>query len=98
MHPSPWPFCPECWDYPPPAPVVTASSGLDCGDNSCRYARNLAGQRTNGGCRCDLCPTCGAVINPFRPKLHYARCSDQGWRPVTWMKFDRWGNPLEGKE
>lgn len=25
---------------------------LDCGDNSCRYAKVISGQRTNGGCRC----------------------------------------------
>lgn len=26
---------------------------LDCGDNSCRYAKGKGGQRTNGGCRCN---------------------------------------------
>lgn len=25
---------------------------LDCGDNSCRYAKSKSGMRTNGGCRC----------------------------------------------
>lgn len=25
---------------------------LDCGDNSCRYAKEKGGMRTNGGCRC----------------------------------------------
>ncbi len=25
---------------------------LDCGDNSCRYAKEKTGMRTNGGCRC----------------------------------------------
>lgn len=25
---------------------------LDCGDNSCYFASNRQGQRTNGGCRC----------------------------------------------
>jgi len=25
---------------------------LDCGDNSCRFARQRGGMRTNGGCRC----------------------------------------------
>lgn len=25
---------------------------LDCGDNSCRFAKNRGGMRTNGGCRC----------------------------------------------
>ena len=26
--------------------------GIDCGDNSCRFATNRGGMRTNGGCRC----------------------------------------------
>ncbi len=25
---------------------------IDCGDNSCRFARKKGGMRTNGGCRC----------------------------------------------
>lgn len=25
---------------------------LDCGDNSCMFARQKTGMRTNGGCRC----------------------------------------------
>lgn len=25
---------------------------LDCGDNSCLYAKKKSGMRTNGGCRC----------------------------------------------
>lgn len=25
---------------------------LDCGDNSCSFAKNKTGMRTNGGCRC----------------------------------------------
>lgn len=25
---------------------------LDCGDNSCIFAKNKGGMRTNGGCRC----------------------------------------------
>ena len=25
---------------------------LDCGDNSCMFAENKTGARTNGGCRC----------------------------------------------
>lgn len=28
--------------------------GLDCGDNSCLFAREKSGARTNGGCQCDL--------------------------------------------
>jgi hypothetical protein len=27
---------------------------LDCGDQSCMYACQKTGMRTNGGCRCDL--------------------------------------------
>jgi uncharacterized protein Smg (DUF494 family) len=27
-------------------------SGLDCGDNSCMFAKDKTGMRTNGGCRC----------------------------------------------
>jgi len=27
-------------------------SALDCGDNSCLFAKNKGGMRTNGGCRC----------------------------------------------
>lgn len=25
---------------------------IDCGDNSCKYAKEKTGMRTNGGCRC----------------------------------------------
>ena len=25
---------------------------IDCGDNSCKYATDKTGMRTNGGCRC----------------------------------------------
>ena len=25
---------------------------LDCGDNSCHFAKDKSGMRTNGGCRC----------------------------------------------
>lgn len=25
---------------------------MDCGDNSCIYAKDKGGMRTNGGCRC----------------------------------------------
>jgi hypothetical protein len=25
---------------------------LDCGDNSCAFAKSITGMRTNGGCRC----------------------------------------------
>ena len=32
--------------------TVRRDAGLDCGDNSCLYAMNKTGMRTNGGCRC----------------------------------------------
>lgn len=36
--------------------------GMDCGDSGCRYAVNRGGMRTNGGCRCDLCPSCDSHV------------------------------------
>lgn len=30
----------------------TERDELDCGDNSCHFAKNKTGMRTNGGCRC----------------------------------------------
>ena len=32
--------------------VDSAIHKLDCGDNSCKYASQRGGMRTNGGCRC----------------------------------------------
>lgn len=32
--------------------LAKLTDGLDCGDNSCRFARDKGGMRTNGGCRC----------------------------------------------
>ena len=32
--------------------LITALSQMDCGDNSCIFAKEKKGQRTNGGCRC----------------------------------------------
>lgn len=52
----------------------------DCGDNSCRYAVDRGGgMRTNGGCRCDECPECGAQIRLTRP--HRAWCPQPKWLP-----------------
>lgn len=51
----------------------------DCGDNSCRYATQRGGMRTNGGCRCDQCPSCGAPIRTTRP--HRAWCPTPKWVP-----------------
>jgi hypothetical protein len=31
---------------------------LDCGDNSCYFAHDKNGMRTNGGCRCLTSPNC----------------------------------------
>jgi hypothetical protein len=39
-------------DTTTPAPDVQAQVILDCGDNSCRFATNKGGMRTNGRCRC----------------------------------------------
>jgi hypothetical protein len=33
---------------------VGALLGLDCGDNSCLFAKDKGGMCTNGGCQCDL--------------------------------------------
>lgn len=32
--------------------TITELKELDCGDNSCYFARGKGGMRTNGGCRC----------------------------------------------
>ena len=32
--------------------AIKRSVGLDCGDQSCLYALEHSGMRTNGGCRC----------------------------------------------
>lgn len=31
---------------------LAENMAADCGDNSCRFAKNKSGMRTNGGCRC----------------------------------------------
>ena len=51
----------------------------DCGDNSCRYAPQGGGMRTNGGCRCDQCPECGATI--LLSRRHRVWCSAPAWVP-----------------
>jgi hypothetical protein len=61
-------------------PRTLIGSGVaDCMDNSCTYAKKDGGMRTNGGCRCDKCPTCGAFIRPGRP--HRGWCSASDWIP-----------------
>jgi len=32
--------------------IAVQNLDLDCGDNSCVYAKKKGGMRTNGGCRC----------------------------------------------
>ncbi len=39
---------------------------LDCGDNSCNFARDTGGMRTNGGCRC-----LKAIDQGLRSKINY---------------------------
>lgn len=34
------------------AELIAELRKLDCRDNSCRFAENKTGQRTNGGCTC----------------------------------------------
>jgi hypothetical protein len=54
----------------------------DCGDNSCRYSPNKGGMRTNGGCRCDECPECGAHVRPDAVhRKHRAWCPHPSWLP-----------------
>jgi hypothetical protein len=54
---------------------------LDCGDNSCRFAKNKGGQRTNGGCRClrSLDPIIRIAILEFISDLEgkLAACREQ---------------------
>ena len=32
--------------------IAVQNLNMDCGDNSCNYAKKKGGMRTNGGCRC----------------------------------------------
>ena len=42
---------------------------MDCGDDSCRFALDLGGARTSGGCRClDALPHRGHLL--LRTALH----------------------------
>ena len=54
----------------------TQTETRDCGDNGCKYkARGRGGMRTNGGCRCDSCPHCGANCDPrFNMDRHRDWC------------------------
>ena len=62
----------------------------DCGDNSCKYATKKGGMRTNGGCRCDCCPTCGQFISKLNIKAreHRPWCTTPEWQ-APWQKEDK---------
>lgn len=57
----------------------------DCGDNSCLYRDRSkpGGMRTNGGCHCDECPKCGAIIRPqmAHRRKHRDWCPTPNWIP-----------------
>ena len=45
--------------------------------------------RTNGGCRCDNCPTCGMPIRPPRLRhAHLSWCSNSLWVSRGHLKED----------
>jgi hypothetical protein len=52
----------------------------DCGSNSCKYAVTRGGMRTNSGCGCDNCETCGVPIRSGRK--HRAWCPTPEWVPA----------------
>lgn len=58
----------------------------DCGDNSCRYATRKGGMRTNGGCRCDECRSCGAHLRRWR--THLPKCKTPEWES-PWQRQER---------
>lgn len=50
-----------------------------CRSTSCLYAKKTGGQGTNGPCRCDECPTCGATLRNGR--THREWCERKEWKP-----------------
>jgi hypothetical protein len=54
----------------------------DCGDNSCKYAINKTGMRTNAGCRCGECPGCGRHLDGLI-KEHHHWCASKEWKPPS---------------
>ncbi len=57
-------------DVPEQIAEWTALATLDCGDNSCRFAVEHRGMRTNGGCRCiDLDGGLPHQLNDARTKI-----------------------------
>lgn len=67
----------------------------DCGDGACKYAPKKMGMRTNGGCVCDECPTCGVHFTEARKAhtFHRVWCGDEEWKP-PWQR----GVPYCGKK
>jgi hypothetical protein len=50
-----------------------------CYDSGCPYSPK-GGMRTNGGCKCDMCPMCGAGFHRARPGAkHKDWCTDKEW-------------------
>ena len=66
----------------------------DCGDMSCRYAGEAYEWRTNGGCRCDECPSCGRYMTREGYE-HRSWCEQKEWRPFWDTDVGR--KALEGK-
>lgn len=64
---------------------------LDCGDNSCRYAKVKTGMRTNGGCRCEQKVQEGkkaiTLLDQQQEKLAIA-CNNLGWDNSGCYDFD----------
>lgn len=74
--------CARCGEPPATAqetnPAPSAEPELDCGDNSCKYAKAKGGMRTNAGCRCDECPFCGSHLGGITRLRHKPWCE---WLP-----------------
>lgn len=50
--------------------VLEHNIDWDCGDNSCYFAKNKTGMRTNGGCRCECFVKPRDAIRTIRKQLH----------------------------
>lgn len=53
------------------AVTIPNKPDLDCGDNSCYFAKNKSGQRTNGGCKCFNDPANAGKIRTYTLHLEY---------------------------
>lgn len=60
---------------------------IDCGDNSCRFATNRGGMRTNGGCRCfenaGFGPSAVGAALKMLPEITRLRAEVESWRRVA---------------